>query len=288
MRSQALGAGLVAQTQGGMPPFRLHRPTSLDDAMCAHEHVPDAVFAAGCTDLVSQVREGLRVADLIALRRTTGMSAVTREDGGIGLGALLTHDQAATDPGLREWIPALAEGWAAIATVRVRCRATLGGNLMARRPRYEMPLLLSSLGATAVLSRGRDIRRAAVEDLLSPAGTATELLQQVTVDTASLRWFGYDRSMRPLLTVALTVRRSPEGLRLTAAVGSEYRAPFLLRHVVQDDALGGVSPRDEAYLMATQVPDCAGDYAGSTAYRRRVVATLLSRQLQTAQKRWDT
>lgn len=285
MRSSALGAGLVAQTQGGMPPFRLQRPTSVREAMDVHEQLPGAVFAAGCTDLVAQVREGLQVVDLVSLRRVAGLSAVTFEDGVLQLGSLLTHDRAATDETLRAHVPGLAEAWAAVATVRVRYRATLGGNLMARRPRYELPVLLSSLDATALLSQGQQVRRTPVEDLWSEPSAPSPLLQQVAVDTGSLRWFGYDRSMRPLLTVALSVRAAAEGLRLTAAVGSEYGAPFLLRHTVPEDALGGLAPREVGGEMAADVPDRSGDYAGSAGYRRRVVAALLARHLQTAQER---
>jgi len=269
-----------------MPAFRLQRPTSAREAMDLHEQLPDAVFAAGCTDLVAQVREGLPVADLISLRRVGAFSAVTLEDGVIGLGALLTHNQAAMHPVLREYVPHLADAWAAIATVRVRYRATLGGNLMARRPRYEMPVLLSSLEATALLSQGERLHRTSVDQLWSPSPVGSDLLQQVTLETSSLRWFRYDRSLRPLLTLALSVRSTADGLRLIAAVGSEYRRPFLVRHAVADDGLGGLRVKDVAHEMAAQVPACAGDYAGSTAYRTRVVATLLSRQLQTAQERW--
>lgn len=285
MRSSALGAGLVAQTQGGMPPFRLQRPPSVREAMDVHEQLPAAVFAAGCTDLVAQVREGLEVADLISLRRVTDLSGVTLEDGALQLGSLLTHDQAATDATVRAQVPGLAEAWAAVATVRVRYRATLGGNLMARRPRYELPVVLSSLGATALLSRGPQARHTSVEALWSEPAAPSQLLQHVAVDVRSLRWFGYERSMRPLLTVALSVRQTAGGLGLIAAVGSERGAPFLLRHTVPDGTLGGIAPREVAREMAAGVPEDVGDYAGSTSYRRRLVATLLSRQLETAQEK---
>lgn len=284
MRSSALGAGLVAQTQSGMPTFRLQRPRTAQEAMDAHEQAPDAVFAAGCTDLVAQVREGLLVTDLISLRRVTDLSAMTLTDGVLALGPLLTHDQGASHPLLRARLPELADAWAAIATVRVRYRATLGGNLMARRPRYEMPLLLASLEATALLSRGQQQRRAPVTDLWSMSDAGPELLLQLLVDTSSLRWFGYERSMRPLLTVALTIRLAGDGLRLSAAVGSEYRAPFLLQHAIDEGSLADASTREVAGEMASQVPDWAGDYAGPAGYRRRVVATLLSRQLAAAMK----
>jgi len=269
-----------------MPGFRLQRPTSTREAKDLHEQLPDAVFAAGCTDLIARVREGLPIADLISLRRVDDLCGVTLQDGKLYLGAMLTHDQAVMHQVFRENLPDLADAWAATATVRVRYRATLGGNLMARRPRYEMSLLLSSLEATAVLSQGQQSRRTQVDQLWSPASGGSELLQQVIIETSSLRWFRYDRSMRPLLTLALSIRSTPDGLRLTVAVGSEYRMPFLLRYTVTEDGLGGMSVRDVAQEMAEQVPNWAGDYAGSTAYRTRVVAVLLGRQLQTAQERW--
>lgn len=281
MRVQSCGAGLVAPTQGALPPFDLLRPANLPEARAMLADRPDATVAAGCTDLVAAVREGLVPSALVSLRRIDELRTVQHADGVLRIGALNTHADGAAHPGLLAAVPSLGTAWSAIATVRIRFRATVGGNLMARRFRYEMPVILGALDAIMEFSTTAGEQRCTVDEFVrrggpGPAGPA--LLHHVAVDTASLVSFRYDRSLRPVTSVALAVRRAGDGLRLTAAVGSEYRRAVLVRtEVTESDA---IDPAVAARELATQLPDWIGDYAGSAAYRRRVAGVLLRRQFQ--------
>ncbi|WP_433273702.1 FAD binding domain-containing protein [Pseudonocardia xinjiangensis] len=289
MRLQSRGAGLLTPTQAALPPFDLLRPTSLADARAVLADRPEAVIAAGCTDLVAAIREGLVPSALVSLRNLDELRTVEHDGAALRIGALNTHHDGSAHPVLGATLPELADAWSGIATVRIRFRATVGGNLMARRYRYEMPVILGALDTAMEFSTAAGERHCTVDEFVRrdpavPEGWA--LLHTLSVDTASLIAFRYDRSMRPVTTVALAIRRSGDGLRLTAAVGSEYRPAVLVRTDVPVTEVTAIDHADAAHEMAGQLPDRVGDYAGSARYRRRIVEVLLRRQLEaTADRR---
>jgi aerobic carbon-monoxide dehydrogenase medium subunit len=291
MRLSASGAGLLAQSQSAIAPFELHRPSTLREADEILTADPSACIAAGCTDLTAQLREGRRPAHVVSVRRLGELQDVVKDNGGLALGAGLTHHAGSSHPVLREALPSLARAWSSIATVRIRYSATLGGNLLARRFRYEMPVILGALEARLEFLSGSG-PASSVADLWTsdetdggaagawaPAG----LLTAVRVATDDLLWFGYERSHRPTTTVALAVRRGSDGgLRLTATVGSEYRRPFCISHDVVATHFAAVDPGDVGRAVAAQLPAAAADRGGSLEYRRHLVGVLLARLIGAA------
>lgn len=281
MRAQQLGAGLLAPSQSSLEPFVLHRPTTVPEAVDVLGLYPDATVAAGCTDLVAQCREGRAPERVVSVRRLPGLQRVSAADGTLRIGAGLTHHRGSTDAVLREHLPALAAAWGAIATVRIRYSATLGGNLMARRTRYEMPVILGALGARLEFAASSAAHRPVDWLWESDPWSASGLLTGVVVDTGDLLWFGYERSMRPLTTVAAAVRGDPGGGRtVTATVGSEYHPPVTLTASAdtgEPDALTSAAER-----AARGLPDSVGDGSASAPYRRHLTGVLLRRLLTTA------
>lgn len=279
MRMQTLGAGLVAPRQSALTPFVLCRPRTVAEVLVELERHPGAVIAAGCSDLVARFREDCAPGVLISLRQVAELRTSSHADGVLRIGALLTHDQGRSDRVVSHALPALASAWGKIATVRIRFRGTLGGNLMARQFRYEMPVILDSLDAGMVLADSHGERTLPVGSLWEDAAPFG-LLTRAEIDTDSLIWFGYERSMRPLSTVALTIRRgAADELVVTAVCGSEYRRPYRLVHAARDAVVHNLDPTAVSTHLAQQLPDNAGDYNGSVGYRRQLVTVIASRLL---------
>lgn len=269
MRAQALGSGLVAQSQSAIRPFPLHRPTTVAMAGELIAEHPEATIAAGCSDLMARIREGESVERLISVQHVDELRQVSLSDGGVlRIGAAVSHHAGSTHPTVRAVVPGFAAAWGSIATVRIRYTGTIGGNVMAGRTRYEMPLLLGALGAECDYdATGR-------------------LLCGIRVNTDDLSYFGYERSMRPTATLALAIHRDGAGGQLVRAVaGSEYRPGYVLT------APGvGEDPRDLdaaaiAATLAGQLPAECADYSGSADYRRHLVAVLATRILRAAGER---
>jgi len=277
VRQQALGHGLVAQSQRALAPFTLFRPESLDELRQVLAEHPRATLVAGSTDVFARIREGLAPRVVVGLRRLPELRRVEQAAGELRLGATVTHHEGSTSPVVRGAIPALAAAWAAIATVRIRRSATLGGNLMAGQFRYELPVIFGALDAQMDFLDGGalEVRR------LWDAGLAVPgCLVSVMVPTANLAWFGYDRTLRPLTTLAVAVRRAAGGLHVSATVGSELSRPLTLaieRPVTKLAALVGLGPE-----VAAGLPEEIADYSGSADYRRHVAGVQIDRLLTRA------
>ncbi|MFI2229884.1 FAD binding domain-containing protein [Nocardia testacea] len=278
MRATVDGSGIVAQSQSALAPFRLYRPESVAEVTAVLAADPEAVIGAGCSDLVAAIREGCAPAALVSLRKVAGLKGITHNGAVLRLGPMVTHHEGATSATVAAAIPGLAAAWSRIATVRIRYTGTVGGNLMARRYRYEMPLLLGALDARLSFS---DDRTLAPGELWTDETTA--LLTGIEVATADLVWFGYERSMRPTTTVALAIRRGAGAtLAVHATAGSEYRRGISLRLDTGAVSVAGIDAVPTAAALAAQLPDDIGDYTGSAEYRRHLVTVLTRRLLHEA------
>ncbi|MGY0498361.1 FAD binding domain-containing protein [Nocardia sp. FBN12] len=278
MRATVDGSGIVAQSQSALAPFRLYRPESIAEVKAVLAADPEAVLAAGCSDLVARIREGCAPGALVSLRKVAGLTAITHDGGVLRLGSMVTHHKGATSATVAAAIPGLAAAWSRIATVRIRYTGTVGGNLMARRYRYEMPLILGALDAQLSIS---DRRTLVPGDLWTDDTTA--LLTGIGVSTVDLVWFGYERSMRPTTTVAMAIRRGADAaLSVHATAGSEYRKGVSLRADTAATSVADIDAVSTAAVLAAQLPDGVADYTGSAEYRRHLVAVLTRRLLREA------
>lgn len=275
-------SGWVAPGPRCLPHFLLYRPLEISEAAEVHDAAgPNVVYANGCTDLVARFREGLAPAALVSLSRITALRTIERRGTDLVIGAGVPHATGAADPLVRSVLPGLAEAWGRIATVRIRRRATIGGNLLARRPRYEMSILLDALRArlefthadgTVTSIRPRDVWRDRV-----PTGG---LLTSVVIPDADSAQLVYDRSMRPLITVAVALHRFPDRVEGRLVTGSEYRPPHAAPFTVDAPSLPEARVAESAAQAAGTLPDSLGDEAASPAHRRRLATVLATRRLR--------
>jgi len=113
-----------------LPDFRLHRPSTLDEAVRLKAAAAGARYVAGGTDLLVNLRRGLgEPTDLIDLTAVAELTAVRRQDDTLWLGAGTTLAKLARHPEILSSYPALAEAALAVAGPTHRAAATLGGNL---------------------------------------------------------------------------------------------------------------------------------------------------------------
>ena len=112
------------------PPFQVHQPTTVAEAAALAARHPGAVFLAGGTDLVVNLRKRLREpAHLISLRGVVEMAGITEEPAALVIGGAVTMSQLSSHEGVRARLAPLAEAAALVAGPTLRNMATLGGNL---------------------------------------------------------------------------------------------------------------------------------------------------------------
>ncbi len=146
-------------------------------------------FVAGGTDLYVQRGEELPNARVELLARYPEMKGINLSNGKFRIGALTTFTEFAEHPKLREMIPRMEDFVWLIASLHIRNRATLGGNIVNASPIGDMTALLLALGSTLVLterSRSREVEmknffldykkldkrpRELLTEIIFPAGT---------------------------------------------------------------------------------------------------------------------
>ncbi|MEO7940749.1 MAG: FAD binding domain-containing protein [Betaproteobacteria bacterium] len=275
-------AGLLPTSARTLAPLRLWQPTSIAAAVDCINRCEAPVLLAGGTDLVAQYNEGLAPRSLIDISRIDAMRQLRQHDGVLHIGALVTHHDGSGDVGLRALVPGFAHAWSRIANPRIRFRATLGGNLMARRTRYEGALLLQALEAKLNFTAPSGTHQVPADSLWQTGVARRGLLTGIEVDTRNLMAFDYERSLRPLMTQALAVWQQPSGLRLGLTIATEHLSPISVSLALPGIAFAQLRARAAAIArdLLTGLPSTFADVQVTTDYARRAGAALMARQLE--------
>jgi aerobic carbon-monoxide dehydrogenase medium subunit len=273
-----------------IPEFVLHRPTTLAQACTLLDEYGGGVSViAGGIDVISRMKTGTGSAQIVSISDIAEMHGIRRVTDRIEIGATVTHREIEVDPLIKSTMPSVAEYVSALGNIRIRCQGTIGGNVMADEPGYEiLPLLLvldaalnfcdPATGAACTVS-AREFAR---------TGTAPRpfvLLTSISIPISpiSLIW---NRDLRPTMAMVAGVQRSngrPTAAR-AALVGMHRRAvwgPVALGDNPEtshdDDALSTPAGR-----WANALPSSDLAEGPNPIYARRVAAVMLRRALADA------
>jgi len=110
-----------------LPPFQVHEPSTIEDAVRLKAQQPESDWIAGGTDLLPNYKWMLNTRPhVISLHRVGALREITPKR----IGALATLTQLATHVELRESLPVIAHTAGLIASPLIRNSGTLGGNLL--------------------------------------------------------------------------------------------------------------------------------------------------------------
>ncbi|HUJ77162.1 MAG TPA: FAD binding domain-containing protein [bacterium] len=112
-------------------PFQLHQPGTIAEAVELMRAHPDALYLAGGTDLVVNLRKRIREpGHVINLRTVTELKGIRLEGNTLYIGALTTLSELSQHPEVVARVPMLAEAAGIVAGPTIRNMATMGGNLV--------------------------------------------------------------------------------------------------------------------------------------------------------------
>ncbi|MHB8606384.1 MAG: FAD binding domain-containing protein [Thermoplasmatota archaeon] len=110
-----------------LPPFTLHEPTSVKEALELKARHPDSDWLAGGSDLLPNYKWGLNARKhVVSLARVAELREIRADR----IGALARLREMERDAELRANVPVLAKTASMIASPLIRETATLGGNLL--------------------------------------------------------------------------------------------------------------------------------------------------------------
>jgi carbon-monoxide dehydrogenase medium subunit len=276
-----------------MQSFELHRPRSLPEALdCLHEH-PDALLLGGGTALLILIKQRLvRPTALIDLKRIESLNGITETGDSLRIGAATRIREIERSPLVQARVPLLAEAAHAVASVRIRNGATIGGNLALADYQSDPATALSCLDAHVELSGTSGSRRlpmdAFIRGAYDTARAADEILTAVHVPVprgrsrAAYRKFSsHSTKGRQTASVAVHVALDDGGIaamRVTAG-GAGRRPQTWNGEALRGRAFGAAAIRAAAEGIQ-EVIEVMSDQRGDGEYKRHIVGVLAERAFQ--------
>ena len=138
-----------------LPKFEYAKPASTEEALAVLEKSgKNARILAGGTDLIPEMKWGEYKPDyVIALGRISGIDTIEYDEkSGLKLGAMCKIAQIEKSDVIKENYPLLSQAASVLASMEIRNRGTIVGNLCTAAPSADMPPSLLALEAKAVIA----------------------------------------------------------------------------------------------------------------------------------------
>jgi CO/xanthine dehydrogenase FAD-binding subunit len=266
--------------------FDYDRARSVERACRLLAEEDDASILAGGTDLLVEIRNGLRSPKLLVDVKFIDELAQLRIDGPeLIIGASVPLNVLAEHRAIRSRLPALSDAALSIGTYQLRNRATLAGNLCNASPAADSAPVLLIVDAKLSVAGSNGHRTVPVSQLFTGVKrtclASDEIVTDIRVPTPTHRTrtaFLKQQRIRghDLAVVNVAGSYAPDDKSLKVAVGSCAPTPVLLEPI---DTRGTSfeSLVDHVIELAERATSPISDVRASAAYRRAVLPVLLRR-----------
>ena len=284
-----------------MPEIRYEAPQSLAQAVHLIELDPQAKILAGGTDLLVQVRAGVRQPTaFIDVKRIPELVTLSVEADGLHLGAATSAAEICEHAEVRRLWPGLAEAVALIGSTQIQGRASVGGNLCNASPAADTTCALIVNQARCVIVGPQGERSVAVEHFCTAPGRTVlepgELLVGLRVPRpagrtadAYLRLIPRTEMDIAVAGAGVSITLDANGVCTAARVAIAAVAPTAMLLADAAQALIGSRVDDGALAKAAQAASAAArpidDKRGTAEYRRAMAGVLTKRAAATAAAR---
>jgi carbon-monoxide dehydrogenase medium subunit len=287
-----------------MRDFDYAAPTSLSEAtaLLAKAHGTARILAGG-TDLLVQLRERMRDADLIVdVKRIPELMELAYEPRqGLRLGASVPCYRIYEHAEVSAAYPALADAARIVGGWQIQSRASVGGNLCNSSPAGDTIGPLIALGARCVLVGPRGTREVPVEEFCTAPGKNViqpgEMLTTIVLPPPAGRsGSAYERFI-PRNEMDIAVVGAASWVRLDASGKTIEEARVALAAVAPTPKfaaeasrwLAGKPATEETFArageLARKVASPIGDMRGTAEFRLHLVGVLTRRTLLAAAQR---
>jgi aerobic carbon-monoxide dehydrogenase medium subunit len=282
-----------------MRPFNYYEPVTLKDAVALlQQHSERVSLLAGGTDLLVEIKEHIRSPEhIINLKKIPGLDYVMYDEtAGLRFGALTTIRSLEISPVVSKKYPGLAQALREIASVQIRNRATVGGNICRSSPSADtLPPLIAD-GARVTIFGPHGERQLLLEDFFTGPGKnqliAGEILVEISVPappphTGQVYMKHGRRKAMELATVGVAVTLTLnadicEAVRIV--LGAVAATPIRARKAEEMIRGKPITPESFPAVAATAMLEARAidDVRSSAAYRKEIVRVLTGRALEKA------
>jgi aerobic carbon-monoxide dehydrogenase medium subunit len=281
-----------------MASFELAEPRSLDEALGLLDDKDPAIRPlGGGTALMLMIKSQLfRPVRLVSLRHLDGPFTGTSpsDDGAFfHIGAMTTFTELEHSAVTKRHFPVIVQAMRALANVRVRNVATVGGNLAHGDPHLDLPPIWMALDAEALILNRSGERRIPVADIFRGYYETTiadgELIAEIRVPLRPGWRSTYTKVTTrsahdwPALGIAVSAQVGSGQVKdlrvvLSAAVDKPTRlsaAEAVLRGTALNEAV-----LQQAGDAAVDEVDMVSDSRGSAVYKQRLLRVHLARAIR--------
>ena len=274
-------------------------PTSLEEAVTLLAG-GDATLYAGGTDLIPQVRSGLRSLGprLVNIRRIPELKGISCAFGEVRIGAMTTVAEILEDDYLGDLAPILRNTADCFAGGQVRNSATLGGNICNASPAGDMIIPLLLLDATVELASWSDhapvLRALPIREFFMAPGRTRmepgEILTSIVFEQPPDDFLAGFRKLgtRPAMDISVVsvgvAGRAAEGALVDVRIAFGAVAPVPMRASRAEAAVEGRALDEDAVAGALQMVEAEispiSDVRASAWYRTEMAKVFTRRLLQ--------
>jgi CO/xanthine dehydrogenase FAD-binding subunit len=198
--------------------FEYHKPATLAAAIKLLGKYKKPAILAGGTDIVGEIKEGMATPDaLIDIKGLTDLRKIEFKNGKLTIGSLITFTQLIESKVIQSKFPVIAEVARMVASVGIRNRATMVGNICSAVPCMDSGPVLSAYDAILNVKGARGVRKIPIDKwFLGPRKTGIKKGEIATGITIALpdkkhsgcyvklgRYSGEDLAQASVLILAL-------------------------------------------------------------------------------------
>jgi len=277
--------------------FAYLRPATMPDALAMLSDNPGAMLLAGGTDLVPWLRDDAITPEVVIdIKRVPGLTGIEIEGDTLRMGALTTFSELIASEAAAGAAPMLVEAAHTVASVGVRNRATLVGNVCSAVPSCDAgPPLLAYEATMDVIGPAGERSIPILEWFLGPRSQSLgdgEIVTSVSIPILAAHGACYTKLSRyrgeDLAQVGVAIVALP-GKQYRVAYGAvgpvPFRAPGIEEYLAGKDldeaTLAGLPPLIEEAISPID------DVRASKEYRTHMSRVMLERSLAAAAARLD-
>ena len=287
--------------------FEYYKPTTIDEACdLAAKYWGKARMLVGGSDLMVRLKAGQWNPEHVIDLKGIGIDWLKIDNNGASIGAACTLRNIEEDAKIQEMYPAIIDAVSHMASIQVRNRASMGGNLCNAAPSCDGAPPLMVYGATVIIAGVNGKREMSIDDFFTGPGKSVigegEILEEIVIPAPELlsgaAYLKLSRTAKDLAAVGVasyvklsggsgycSTNRPVEDVRIAlGAVG-----PVPLRAKAAEEFVKGkvltVEVAEEAAKIGMSEAKPITDVRATAFYRTEIVGTYIKRSLLLAKER---
>jgi len=151
-----------------LPDFSFYQPVSVQDAIRLLGQESDAVAMAGGTDLLVEMKKGVRNHEIIvSLAKIPELKQIKEDEKNLYIGACSSHSEVIDSSLVGRIAPGLVEATGKIGSEQVRNSGTIGGNICTAASCCDTAPVLLSMNASVEIVNDKKVIKVPLSDFFT-------------------------------------------------------------------------------------------------------------------------